>query len=240
MAADPGAGLLRRLPEVVVDTEPALRPVVCAQLTLHGFRVHVPAGDAEGALTDAGAGAALLTQVSAGAEDLARIDRLRHGAPDAPMLAVVCDDMSPASLSVLASHRVDFVRRAVIADELHLRIQHLAMRSGDRVRTYPGLADLSLEPATQRAWWKGRSVELTLREARLLDVLASRSGEALERRELLALVWDDTDGRSRRNVVEVYVNYLRQKLDRIGCADVVRTVRGVGYMASGDGGARNY
>ena len=79
--------------------------------------------------------------------------------------------------------------------------------------------------------WAGRSVELSPREFALLHALASRPDTAVTKDELLRVVWGDEQAASR-NVVEVYVGYLRRKLDAVGGGEVVRTVRGHGYLVA--------
>ena len=74
-------------------------------------------------------------------------------------------------------------------------------------------------------------MELSPREFSLLHALVSHPDTAVTKDELLRLVWGDEQAASR-NVVEVYVGYLRRKLDAVGGGDVVRTVRGHGYLVS--------
>jgi DNA-binding response OmpR family regulator len=79
--------------------------------------------------------------------------------------------------------------------------------------------------------WAGSPVALSPREYAVLDVLASRAGSVVTKDELLRTVWGDEQA-ATRNAVEVYVGYLRRKLDAMGAGEVVRTVRGHGYLAS--------
>jgi DNA-binding response OmpR family regulator len=77
--------------------------------------------------------------------------------------------------------------------------------------------------------WDGDSIELSPREFSLLHALASRPDTAVAKDELLRLVWGDEQAVSR-NVVEVYVGYVRRKLEVVGAGHVLRTVRGYGYI----------
>jgi DNA-binding response OmpR family regulator len=79
--------------------------------------------------------------------------------------------------------------------------------------------------------WAGEPVPLSPREFAVLEVLASRAGAVVTKDELLRTVWGD-ELAATRNAVEVYVGYLRRKLEAAGAGDVVRTIRGHGYMAS--------
>ena len=88
-----------------------------------------------------------------------------------------------------------------------------------------------VDPVARAVSWAGRAVELSPREFALLHALASRPDTALTKDELLRVVWGD-EAAASRNVVEVYVGYLRRKLDAVGGTDVVRTVRGHGYLVA--------
>jgi two-component system OmpR family response regulator len=88
--------------------------------------------------------------------------------------------------------------------------------------------DLRLDPAGHRAWRGEVELELSAKEFALLEVFMRRQGETLSRQQLLDGAWDMAfDGRS--NVVDVYVRYLREKIDRPFDRDTLETVRGVGY-----------
>ena len=94
--------------------------------------------------------------------------------------------------------------------------------------------DLSLDPATRRVVRGGVEVELTAREFSLLEYLLRRQGEVVSKTELLAHVWDahlDTD----LNLVEVYVGYLRRKVDAPFGRSSLQTVRGAGYRLVAEG-----
>jgi two-component system OmpR family response regulator len=87
---------------------------------------------------------------------------------------------------------------------------------------------LRLDPAARTAHHGDTRIELTLKEFALLEALMRRPGEAVSRFELLECAWDDSyDNRS--NIVDVYIGYLRQKVDRPFGSDNIETVRGFGY-----------
>ena len=89
------------------------------------------------------------------------------------------------------------------------------------------MGDLSLDPATRQVRRAGRTVALTAREFALLLVLMRSPGQVFSREQLLQEVWQDE--RANSNVVEVYVRYLRQKLEADGELRLLLTVRGRGY-----------
>jgi two-component system OmpR family response regulator len=83
--------------------------------------------------------------------------------------------------------------------------------------------------------WRGeKEIELSTKEFALLEVLMRRRGEALSRSQLLEAAWD-SGFESRSNVVDVYVRYLRDKIDRPFGRETIQTVRGIGYRLAGGG-----
>ena len=86
------------------------------------------------------------------------------------------------------------------------------------------VGELTLDPAARRVWRGEEELSLTAREFAMLEQFMRRPGQVLSRFELLEHVWDDSY-ENRSNVIEVYVGYLREKLDR----DAIETVRGAGY-----------
>lgn len=90
---------------------------------------------------------------------------------------------------------------------------------------------LEVDRALREARWEGAPIPLSPREFALLEVLVGRAGTVVGKDELLRAVWGDAQA-ATRNVVEVYVGYIRRKLDAVGAGALVRTVRGHGYLAS--------
>ena len=93
------------------------------------------------------------------------------------------------------------------------------------------LGNLVIDRGLREVSWAGQDVSLSPREYAVLDVLASRAGSVVTKDELLRTVWGDEQA-ATRNAVEVYVGYLRRKLEAVGAGEVVRTIRGHGYIAS--------
>jgi DNA-binding response OmpR family regulator len=96
--------------------------------------------------------------------------------------------------------------------------------------------DLSLDPAARVVRRGTIMVPLTAREFALLEYLLRRADEVVSKAELLSHVWDAAEEIADLNVVEVYVGYLRRKIDAPFGRHAVRTVRGAGYLLAGDGG----
>ncbi|MEU7695134.1 response regulator transcription factor [Microbispora hainanensis] len=114
------------------------------------------------------------------------------------------------------------------------RLRALLRRGGGRRPAVLRAGDLSLDPAARTVTRGEAPVELTPREFALLEYLMRRPGEVVSKPEILEHVWDtyDTDP----NVVEVYVGYLRRKIDTPFGRAALQTVRGAGYRLASDGG----
>jgi DNA-binding response OmpR family regulator len=93
------------------------------------------------------------------------------------------------------------------------------------------VGELIVDRAVREVRFAGELVPLSPREFAVLEVLISRAGSVVTKDELLRTVWGD-ELAATRNAVEVYVGYLRRKLDAAGAGGIVRTVRGHGYLAS--------
>ena len=96
------------------------------------------------------------------------------------------------------------------------------------------MGDLILDPAERRAWRDGTELELSTREFAVLELLMRRPGETLSRVQVLEGAWDMAF-ESRSNIVDVYVRYLREKIDRPFGRSSIETVRGIGYRLRKDG-----
>jgi two-component system OmpR family response regulator len=122
----------------------------------------------------------------------------------------------------------DYLGKPFAFGELAARLRAL-LRRGETARpTTLVNGGLVLDPAEHQVRWQGRELDLSPREFALLDYLMRRPGDVLRRTEILDHVWDYAyDGTS--NVVDVYIGYLRRRLQDAGCPEAIETVRGVGY-----------
>ena len=110
---------------------------------------------------------------------------------------------------------------------LHLSIHH----NSGRARSLLQVADLCVDPSCRQVRRGSRPVALTAREYALMMLLFSRVGQVVARDQILSEVWNDDQGTSS-NVIEVYVRYLRQKLEQGGEKRLIHTIRGRGYSLS--------
>ena len=161
------------------------------------------------------------------------IGELRAQLGAIPLLVDVQEDTIEARASCLSSGADDFWLSSQGASDLLMRLRvHLDL--GRRVNVPVQLlqvADLVVNPSGRQVKRGNRSVGLTAREYQLLILLLERKGTVVSREQILRLVWDDQQG-AASNVIEVYVRYLRQKLEEGGEKRLIHTVRGHGYCLS--------
>lgn len=219
---------------LVVDDEPGIRTALARGLTAEGMEVEA-FGDGPSGLRAALTGrfdAIVLDIILPGLSGYRVLAQLRAAGVDTPVLLLSAKDgefdqadgldlgadgylVKPFAFVVLVAQLKALLRRR---DATH-------GRSGQLVR----LGALLVDPVARAVSWDGAAIELSPREFALLQALATRPDTAVSKDELLRLVWGDSQAASR-NVVEVYVGYVRRKLDAVGAGDVLRTVRGFGYL----------
>jgi two-component system OmpR family response regulator len=129
----------------------------------------------------------------------------------------------------------DYLTKPFSFAELMARLRALVRRAPGERPTVLEAGDLRLDPATRRAWRGDTEIELSAKEFALLETFMRRADEVLSRLQLLESAWD-YEYENRSNVVDVYVGYLREKIDRPFGRAALETVRGAGYRLRADGG----
>jgi two-component system, OmpR family, response regulator len=150
--------------------------------------------------------------------------RLRDNDVWSPTLMLTALDEVEHRVRGLDSGADDYLAKPFSFEELLARMRALVRRGSPPRPTLLTAGELRLDPAARRVWRGDRELSLTAREFAMLELFMRRPGEVLTRFELLEHVWDDSY-ENRSNVIEVYVGYLRDKLDR----EAIETVRGAGY-----------
>jgi len=215
---------------LVVDDEPFITDVVSSALVFEGFATEEAATGSE-ALARARQGefdCIVLDVMLPDGDGFAVCRTLRAEGIHTPVLFLTARDAGADKLEGLALGD-DYVTKPFSIEELVARIRAVLRRSaappadGSRLRH----ADLVVDLDTHEVWRSGTPIDLTATEFRLLAFLTANARRVLSKAQILDEVWDEGfEGES--NIVEIYISYLRKKVDRDGPA-LIRTVRGVGY-----------
>jgi len=153
-----------------------------------------------------------------------------------PVLMLTARDAVEDRIAGLDVGADDYLTKPFSFAELLARLRAIARRGPVERPTVLIVGDLRLDPATKQVWRGTTEIDLTAKEFALLEAFMRRAGEVLSRDHLLEQAWDlGYDNRS--NVVAVYVNYLRDKIDRPFGARSLETVRGAGYRLRKDDGS---
>lgn len=169
----------------------------------------------------------LLDVMLPGMDGLAVCRALREKGVDTPILIITARDTIEDKIEGLDSGADDYVVKPFLVGELLARMRAI-LRRGVPQSTVLQVADLTLDPATRRAARAGKTIHLSATEFTLLNYLMRNKGKVLTRSMILQHVWEyDFEGND--NVLEVYVSYLRGKIDRGNTNPLIHTVRGVGY-----------
>jgi two-component system, OmpR family, response regulator len=129
----------------------------------------------------------------------------------------------------------DYLTKPFALNELMARLRAVVRREVHERPTLIRVGDLTLDPAGARVWRNDAEIALSAREFAVLEAFMRNPGQVLSHLQLLDAAWD-VGFEHRSNVVEVYVRYLRDKVDRPFGVASIETVRGLGYRLRGDGG----
>lgn len=154
--------------------------------------------------------------------------RLQQVSPTLPVLVLTARDTVADKVRVLDAGAGDYLTKPFALDELLVRVRVLARRNDAGGASRIVVDDLELDLRTRRVSRAGQAIDLSTREFALLAYLMQHVGQVLTRVQILAAVWDvDFDPQS--NVVDVYVRYLRRKVDPPDAPSIIESVRGAGY-----------
>jgi len=172
--------------------------------------------------------AILLDVMLPGADGFEVCRSLREAGVWSPILMLTARDAVEDRVSGLDAGADDYLVKPFSFEELLARVRALVRRAPAERPVVIEVGDLRLDPAARRAWRGGTELDLSAKEFALLELFMRRPGRVLSRSELLDGAWDMAFER-RSNIVDVYMRYLRAKIDKpFGC-ESIETVRGVGY-----------
>jgi two-component system OmpR family response regulator len=161
--------------------------------------------------------------------------RLREEGVWAPVIMLTAKDDVEDRIEGLDRGADDYLVKPFSLAELLARLRALARRGPIERPSVLEVGDLRMDPATRQVWRGDEEITLSAKEFTLLETFMRRPGEVLSQFQLLEHAWD-YDYENRSNVVEVYVRYLREKIDRPFGVKSLETVRGAGYRLRKDGG----
>jgi two-component system, OmpR family, response regulator len=223
---------------LVVEDDARVADVVSRGLTAEGLIVdHVPTGERGLAAVDEVAYDVVILDVGLPEMDGFAVCRaLRERQVWLPVLMLTARDAVADRVDGLDSGADDYLAKPFALEELLARIRALSRRGPVLRAPVVTVGDLRLNPATHEAWRGDDPLDLSLREFALLEAFMRHPGQVMTRTALLDQAWP-AGSDQRSNVVEVYVRYLREKIDRPFGVNSIENVRGAGYRLRKDGGA---
>lgn len=215
---------------LIVEDDPSVARFIERGLAAHGHQTLVADNGEDGVALALGEHVELvLMDISLpGLDGQRALERIRLRRPGLPVLMLTARDDLPSKVSALDAGADDYLTKPFAFDELLARMRALIRRADQPRATELQAGELRLDLLTRRISRSGTLIELSSRETALLEYFMRHRGHVLSRQQLLSAVWDvDFDPES--NVVDVYVSYLRRKLDPPGETSYIATVRGAGY-----------
>jgi len=222
---------------LVVEDEPKMAALLRRGLVEDGYAADV-AGTGEEALRMARAvpyDAIVLDVMLPGLGGFDVCRQLRSSGVWSPVLLLTARDDVDDRVVGLDAGADDYLTKPFSFAELLARLRALTRRGLSERRTVLEVGSLRLDPATRQVWRKDVQLELSAKEFALLETFMRRPGHVLSRIDLLDHAWD-YGYESRSNVVDVYVGYLRAKIDRPFGLRSIETLRNAGYRLRSDGG----
>jgi two-component system, OmpR family, response regulator len=163
-----------------------------------------------------------------GADGFEICRRMRGNGVWSPVLMLTARDAVEDRVSGLDAGADDYLAKPFAFEELLARLRALTRRAPAERPPVLEVGDLRLDPAAHKAWRGDQELDLSAKEFALLELFMRRPGLTLSRTQLLDGAWDMAF-ESRSNVIDVYIRYLREKIDRPFGRDSIETIRGVGY-----------
>ncbi len=213
---------------LVIEDQPAIARFMANGLSEEGHAVTTVAdlAHARERLRD-GWDVLIVDRMLPDGDGLDLVRAMRRDGDTTPVMCVTARDQVPERVAGLHAGADDYLVKPFAFEELLARVLALHRRAGGDGALRVG--DLVVDRQAHRVWRGDEELLLTAQEFRLLVVLAQSAGTVLTRANLLARVWD-VHHDPGTNVVDVYVRYLRQKLERPDQPRLLHTVRGVGYV----------
>lgn len=166
-------------------------------------------------------------------DGLTAIRELRKEGMTAPVLMLTAQSSTEDVVAGLDAGSDDYLTKPFIFAELTARVRALARRSEQGRGAEIKVGELRLDPVSRKVWRGTREIELTIKEFSLLEFLMRHAGTVVTRAMIAERVWEHTF-ESFTNIIDVYINYLRKKIDTGSERKMILTVRGQGYILKAD------
>ena len=226
---------------LIVDDDPEMRSFLTTELAVEGYSCE-----------EAGSGQQALGRIRGETWDLVLLDwglpdfsgvevcrRMRQGGITTPVLMLTGHDEVKERVEALDSGADDYLTKPFSIEELLARVRARLRRTAldEPEDGWLRVADLALNPSSREVMRGSEPIHLTAKEFDLLHHLFRHPGQVQERRSILIALWGE-DWVGDDNLLDVYVRYLRKKLEPAGRPTLIQTVRGVGFMLK-EGSARS-
>lgn len=222
--------MLRSMKILLIEDEPAIARMIERGLAPHGHElILVESGEDQVVeLSVKLVDVVLLDIHLPGKDGFGVLRDIRRWRRDLPVIMLTALDDLKSKVQSLDGGADDYITKPFDFEELVARIRAVTRRVGQAASSAIEFGEMRLDLLSHRVSRRDRVVELSRREFALLEYFARNPNRVLSRQQILAAVWEyDFEGES--NVVDVYVRYLRQKLEQVGISRVFTTIRGSGY-----------
>jgi two-component system OmpR family response regulator len=215
---------------LIVDDDDKLADLIRRGLVADGMTVDVSTSGEDGLWRAAATryDAIVLDVMMPGIDGITMCRRLRADDVWAPVLLLTARDAIEDRVAGLDAGADDYLVKPFAFPELAARLRALGRRGRGERPVVLRAGELELDPAAHRVRRGETDIDLSPKEYALLYALMNQAGEVLDRFDLLERAWDG-EYENRSNVIDVYISYLRQKIDKPFGTDSIQTIRGVGY-----------
>ena len=215
---------------LVVEDDVAIARFLERGLAAHGHRAVIADNGDDGVrlATDESIDLVLLDIMLPQLDGHRVLERIRLRRSELPILMLTARDDLRNKVNALDAGADDYLTKPFDLEELLARIRALTRRADQPRASRIEAGDLKVDLRSRRVWRGDKTVDLSSREFALLEYFMSHPGQVLSRQQILSAIWDFAFDPGS-NVVDVYVSYLRNKIDRPGEPSLIETARGAGY-----------
>lgn len=215
---------------LIVEDDPGIARFLERGLAAHGHQSISTDNGKDGVqmASDESVDFVLLDIMLPGMDGHDALRRIRARRPGVPVLMLTARDAVQDKISALDGGADDYLTKPFDLEELLARMRALVRRADQPYASRIQIGDLKMDLRSHRVWRGEKLVALSSREFALLEYFVRHQGQVLSRQQILSAVWDYAFDPGS-NVIDVYVSYLRHKLDRRGEPSLIATVRGAGY-----------